>query len=213
MKQKLVIIGAGNVGAFLAYNLELFDGSYKLLGFLDDDPKKAGTSLAGYPVLGKVSDIHQYPAGTAVAVGIAAPLTRRRIVEEIMHLSFDFPSFIARNAWLSKAVTVGKGVIIYPGVSINYESVLGDFVIMNMNCALGHNAGIGNYCTLAPGVNFGGFTTLGECVDVGIGASTRQNTRIGSNSIIGGQSMVTGTVPEGSLLVGVPGKVVRGSGK
>jgi sugar O-acyltransferase (sialic acid O-acetyltransferase NeuD family) len=209
----LIIIGAGNVGAFLAYNLELFEGSYKLLGFLDDDPKKSGTTLAGYPVLGKTSDIHQYPAATAVAVGIASPRTRRRIVEGIMHLPLEFPSFIARNAWLSKAVTVGKGVIIYPGVSINYESVLGDFVIMNMNCALGHNAGIGNYCTLAPGVNFGGFTTLEECVDVGIGAATRQNTHIGRNSIIGGQAMITATVPEGTLMVGVPGKVVRDSGQ
>jgi sugar O-acyltransferase (sialic acid O-acetyltransferase NeuD family) len=186
----LIIIGAGNVGAFLAYNLDLFEGSYKLLGFLDDDYQKNGKQIAGYPVLGKIDTIAQYPAGTAVAVGIAAPLTRKRIVEGIIHLPFEFPNFIARNAWLSNNVSTGKGVIIYPGVSINYESVLGDFVIMNMNCAIGHNATIGNYCTLAPGVNFGGFTTLDECVEVGIGAATKQSIHIGRNSIIGGQAMV-----------------------
>ena len=202
----LIIIGAGNVGAFLAYNLDLFEGQYNLLGFLDDDDQKIGMQIAGYPVLGKVEDIQNYPAGTAVAVGIASPLTRKRIVDKISHLPLDFPNFIARNAWLSKAVKLGKGVIIYPGVSINYESVLGDFVIINMNCALGHNAILADCCTLAPGVNFGGFTTLDECVDVGIGASTRQNTRIGRNSIIGGQAMVIGEVPEGAVVKGVPGR-------
>jgi len=202
----LIIIGAGNVGAFLAYNLDLFESNFNLLGFLDDDQQKIGSKVAGYPVLGKLSDIHNYPAGTSLAVGIASPLIRKRIVEEIIHLLFEFPNFIARNAWLSNTVKVGKGVIIYPGVSINYEGLLGDFVIMNMNCAIGHNATIGNYSTLAPGVNFGGVTTLGECVEVGLGACTRQNTTIGNNCVIGGQTLVIGHIPPNTLVKGVPGK-------
>lgn len=209
MTKDLIIIGAGNVGAFLAYNLDLFGGSYNLLGFLDDDYQKNGKKIAGYPVLGLIHTISQYPSGTAVAVGIAAPLTRKRIMEEIILLPFEFPSFIARNAWLSNNVNTGKGVIIYPGVSINYESVLGDFVIINMNCAIGHNASIASYCTLAPGVNLGGSTTLEECVEVGIGACTKQSIHIDHNSIIGGQAIVIGPVPEESLVVGVPGRVIK----
>ena len=207
LKKDLIIIGAGNVGAFLAYNLDLFEGSYNLLGFLDDDGRKNGRQVAGYPVMGPVSAIYNYPAGTAVAVGIASPLARKRIVDEIQSLPFEFPDFIARNAWLSKAVKTGRGVIIYPGVSINYESELGNFVIINMNCAIGHNAQIADCCTLAPGVKFGGFTTLEECVEVGIGAATRQNVHIGRNSIIGGQAMVLGKVPPHSTVKGVPGKI------
>lgn len=208
MKQQLVIIGAGNVGAFLAYNLDLFDGSYELLGFLDDDSEKNGKKIAGYPVLGQISDIFSYPAGTAVAIGIASPTIRKRVADQIIKQPFDFPNFIAKNAWISNLVNLGCGVIIYPGVSINYESSIGHFVIMNMNCAIGHNATIGNYCTLAPGVNFAGFTHLDECVDVGIGVSTRQNVRIGTNSVIGGQSMVISNVPANSTIVGVPGRAL-----
>lgn len=206
MKQKLVIIGAGNVGTFLAYNLDLFAGNYEILGFLDDDAKKIGHKIANYPVLGKNSDIFGMPAGTAVAIGISSPAIRKRIADQIINESFDFPNFIAKNAWISNPVNIGCGVIIYPGVSINYESSIGHFVIMNMNCAIGHNATIGKYCTLAPGVNFAGFTHLEECVDVGIGVSTRQNVRIGKNSTIGGQSMVISDVPANSTIVGVPGK-------
>ena len=209
MTKKLIIIGAGNVGAFIAYNLNLFKGTYNLLGFLDDDVKKHGLTIAGCPVLGNVADIQGYPAGTAVAVGIASPLIRKRIVEAIRQNHLEFPNFIARNAWLSNTVNVGKGVIIYPGVSVNYESTLGDFVIMNMNCAIGHNATISDFCTLAPGVNFAGFTHLEECVDIGIGAATRQNVRLGKASVAGGQSMIIHDVPDNAVVAGNPGRILR----
>ncbi len=52
MKQKLVIIGAGNVGTFLAYNLDLFAGNYEILGFLDDDAKKIGQKNCKLPCAG-----------------------------------------------------------------------------------------------------------------------------------------------------------------
>ena len=32
--KELIIIGAGNVGGFLALNQDLFEGTYKILGFL-----------------------------------------------------------------------------------------------------------------------------------------------------------------------------------
>ncbi|HSV88885.1 MAG TPA: hypothetical protein VLH61_09605, partial [Bacteroidales bacterium] len=91
MNQDLIIIGAGNVGAFLAYNLGLFEGSYNLLGFLDDDQAKVGSTLAGLKVLGPVGSIAQFPAGTAVAVGVAAPIARKAIMEKIGHYPLAFP--------------------------------------------------------------------------------------------------------------------------
>jgi FlaA1/EpsC-like NDP-sugar epimerase len=97
MKKNLIIIGAGNVGAFIAYNLNLFKGNYNLMGFLDDDVTKHGLTIAGCPVLGSVADIGNYPAETAIAVGIASPLIRKRIVEVIRQNHLEFPNFIAEN--------------------------------------------------------------------------------------------------------------------
>ncbi len=65
------------------------------------------------------------------------PGAKRKVFEKIKDNGNDFPSFISNNAWLSNSVSVGKGVILYPGVSINYQTVVEDFVIMNMNCASG----------------------------------------------------------------------------
>lgn len=209
MKTSLLIVGAGNVGGFLSYNIEEFEGDYNILGFLDDDKDKIGKTIYGRRVLGPISDALQYKdKNITVAIGIANPSIKKTIAERLLSLGFQFPSFIAKNIWSSNHVKVGKGVILYPGTSINYETSIGDFVIMNMNCAIGHNCTIDHYSTLAPGVNLGGFTHIGEAVDVGIGVSTKQGIVIGDGAIIGGQSMIISDVLKNAKIVGVPGRHV-----
>jgi len=205
--KELIIIGAGNVGGFLALNQNLFKKKFKILGFLDDDPKKIGKQFWDIPVLGSIGEINNY-SGVSVAVGISSPLVKKRILEKI-GLHFDFPNFISKNAWISNKVKIGKGVIIYPNVSINYESVLEDFVIINMNCAIGHDNTIKKCVSLAPGVNFGGFTSVGAYANIGIGACTVQQIKIGEGAIIGGQTILIENVPKNSKVVGNPGRIIK----
>lgn len=204
----LIIIGAGNVGGFLAYNQNLFAEQFNLLGFLDDDANKMGKGFYGQKVLGNVDSIAGYPTDTALAIGIASPKAKKAIYEKLKDKGFYFPSFIAGNAWLSNKVETGQGVILYPGVSINYETVVEDFVIMNMNCAVGHNCHIEKYCALAPGVNLAGFTKIEEGADMGIGVSTKQNMVVGEYSVIGGQSMIIKNVPANTKVAGVPAAAI-----
>jgi sugar O-acyltransferase (sialic acid O-acetyltransferase NeuD family) len=209
--RKLLIIGAGNVGGFLAYNLNLFREPYELIGFLDDNPQKIGQTVFGVEVIGNSQKIRDFdPSDIAVAVGIAYPAIRKKIYDSLGLAAYDCPSFVSKNAWISNQVSIGKGSIIYPGVSVNHESEIGDFVIMNMNCAIGHNCIISSFSTLAPGVNFAGFTYVEEAVDIGIGVATRQRARIGQGAVIGGQSMIVGDIPPYAKAYGVPARV-RGS--
>lgn len=205
--KKLLIIGAGNVGGFLAYNLNLFATPYELIGFLDDDPQKIGQTVFGVEVIGSSQKIRDFaPSEVAVAVGIAYPSIRKKICDTLLEM-YDCPSFVSKNAWISNQVSIGRGSIIYPGVSVNHESDIGDFVIMNMNCAIGHNCTIASFSTLAPGVNFAGFTYVEESVDIGIGVSTRQRARIGQGAVVGGQSMVVSDIPSYAKAYGVPARV------
>jgi sugar O-acyltransferase (sialic acid O-acetyltransferase NeuD family) len=208
-KKNLIIIGAGNVGGFIVYNQDLFPEKYNLLGFLDDDVSKIGKEFYGHPVIGDSNHLFSMSREVVVAIGIASPKVKRALHKKMIGHGFDCPSFISKNAWISRNVQIGSGVIIYPGVSINYETVVEDFVIMNMNCAVGHNCNISKYCALAPGVNLAGFTNIGEAVDIGIGVSTRQNTHIGRDSVIGGQSMLVKYVDPGSKILGVPGRRIE----
>ncbi len=202
MRQDLIIIGAGNVGGFLALNQELFRNTYNIIGFLDDDKSKIGNMYWGIPVLGSIDKISDYK-NTLIAIGISSPLTKKKILTKIGK-HYNFPNFISNNAWVSNKVKLGKGVIIYPGVSINHESEIGDFVVINMNCAIGHNSTIKKCCSLAPGVNFAGFTFVEPYVEIGIGVSTIQQVLIGEGAVIGGQSMLISNVEKYSTYAGVP---------
>lgn len=206
-KKKLLIIGAGSVGKFIAYNIENFTQSFEIIGFLDDDVSKHDKLIAGYSVLGSVEKLSQFSdKNIAIVWGIAFPSVKRKLFEENQHLKFDFPSFISKNAWISKQVTIGNGAIIYPGVSINYETIVDDFVVMNMNCAIGHNCSIGKFSSFSPGVNLGGNTTIGNFVEMGIGSATIQGISIADNAKIGGQAMVVKNISKGKTVVGIPAK-------
>ncbi|HQU76203.1 MAG: hypothetical protein H6548_04280 [Chitinophagales bacterium] len=207
MNRKLIIVGAGSVGLHLAANADMYGIKEHLIGFVDDDPGKQAGSYYGYPVLGTLSYVLEQQ-DIDVVIGIAFPDVKKKIVKKLSgNDSLGFPGLIAKaHSWISADCSIGKGVIIYPGCSINYGSVIGDFVVMNMNCALGHHATVGRYSSLAPGVCFGGHTTVGEGVDIGIGAATIQNTLIGDGAVIGGQSMIIRNVEAGETVVGVPAK-------
>lgn len=210
MKQKLLIIGAGSVGKFIAYNINHFTSSFEIIGFLDDDASKHNTIIAGFNVLGSVEKLQEFSGkGIAIVWGIAFPGVKKKLFDQYQNLSFEFPNFIAKGAWISETVSFGKGCIIYPGTTINYETNIDDFVVINMNCSLGHNCAIKSFSSLAPGVNLGGNTKVGKCVEIGIGASTIQSTIIGDNATIGGQAMVVSNVSESDVVVGIPAKSIK----
>lgn len=196
----LYIIGAGNIGGFISYHAEDMGGTvtdgFVVKGFLDDDVSKHGSLYCGFPVLGLPELLidNDWLDGrkVAVAVAVARPKTKQMIVKRLrQNPMLRFPAFIHPRAWLGKHVVVGEGSIIYPGVCINFESVLGSFVTVNMNSVVGHNCQIGDYTTLSPGVLCGGCTLIEPICFMGIGSRTHQNMTIPQGTTIPSNTTVS----------------------
>lgn len=207
--KKLMVFGAGDLGKFLAYNLDLFHESYNLLGFMDEDERKVGGLLCGLPVFGMDYLDANDAGGLHLAIAISSSVAKRSVVKKLEPYGILFPNFIAKGSWLSKGVTLGCGNIIYPNCSVDYETEIGDFVTINAGCTIGHNNGIGSYANLSPGVNLAGFTRIGEGANLGIGCCSRQGIEVGAYGIIGGQAMLIENVASGGLAVGVPAKIKK----
>jgi sugar O-acyltransferase (sialic acid O-acetyltransferase NeuD family) len=209
-KLKLFIVGCGNVGGFVAYNFDNFNKeNLEIQGFLDDDSQKHGKVFFGYPVLGGIGLLENENQKVAVVIGIADPVIKKNVKERIILPNIIFPALVSKDAWISNEVTIGDGSVIYPGVTIDYHVVIGDFVLVNKNCSLGHDSKLSRFSTLAPGVCLAGFTYLEECVNIGINAATKQNVHIGKGAIIGGMSMVIKDMPENITAVGVPARIIK----
>src|SRR5205807_542483 len=48
----MLIVGAGEAGVLLSRQIRSQSGPLDVVGFVDDDPRKAGRTIAGLPVLG-----------------------------------------------------------------------------------------------------------------------------------------------------------------
>jgi len=118
-----------------------------------------------------------------------------------------FPRFLSQVA---KIIT---GIEIHPGAVIGK----GFFIDHGMGVVIGETTEIGENCLLYQGVTLGGtgkeegkrHPTLGNNVVVGAGAKILGNIKIGSDVKIGANSVVLNPVPDHSIVVGVPGRVIK----
>lgn len=210
---KIIVIGGGNVGGFIINNKNNFCESFEVIGILDDDLTKIGNDFWGVKVLGAICDIENYLSydeKIGVVISIANPILKEKIVEKLSkYPQLFFPNFIHRDTWISEKVQIGIGNIIYPGVSINYETIVHDFTTINMNVSLGHNCVLNNFVTISPGVNLAGFTFIGQVSFIGIGSCCIQGHYIGRNTTIGAGSVIIRDIPDYAVVVGNPGKIIK----
>ncbi len=121
--------------------------------------------------------------------------------------------FLAR--WLSQFMRWLTGIEIHPGATIGPRF----FIDHGMGVVIGETAEVGADVTLYHGVTLGGTSlnkgkrhpTLGDRVVVGAGAKVLGAITIGADTRIGANAVVVKSVPENSVVVGVPGQNIARS--
>lgn len=120
---------------------------------------------------------------------------------------------IAEGAAVAGRVTLGDGVSVWYNAAIRGDQgpiVIGDNTNVQ-ECAVIHNTTtVGCGCTIGHGAIVHG-CTVGDNTLIGMGAVIVTGARIGRDCIVGAGALVTGKmdVPDGSLVLGNPAKVVR----
>ena len=132
-------------------------------------------------------------------------------------LPADGRYWIAPTATIIGNVKVGDGVGIWFGATVRGD---GELIVIGPNSNLQENvvvhtdpgfpATIGAGCTIGHRAILHG-CTLGDNVLIGMGAIVLNGARIGDNALIGAGALVPEgkEIPAGSLVLGMPGKVVR----
>ena len=206
----LLIIGAGGFGREVAWLVERINSvkpSWNLLGFIDDNEDICGKELNGYKVLGGTDALSEYP-DAFVACAVGASKIREAIVNRVLELNPDikFATLIDPSVQMSDYVTIGKGTIVCINTFITVNITIGDHVIINGDCTVGHDAVLSDFVMLYPSVNISGNTFIGRCSELGTGTQIIQGKRVGDYSIIGAGAVIIDDVPSACTAVGVPAK-------
>lgn len=110
---------------------------------------------------------------------------------------------------MSDSIILGKGNIICAMSVLTVDIEIGDFLICNLDCTIGHDTKIGNYVTLNPGVNVSGNVVIRDEVSVGTGAHLIQGMTVGECTTLGAGAVVVSDIPNRVTAVGVPAKIIK----
>lgn len=168
--------------------------------FHDEHPKANAKTLA------------EIPNKVAIALAIGAPETRK-IIKGKLSKEHNFPTLIHPTVIFldPDQIKIGRGSLITAANVISTNVEIGDFVLVNLQCTIGHDCTIDEYCSLMPGVRLSGGVHLEPSVYIGTNAAILPNIRIGEGATIGAGAVVTKNVPPGRTFAGVPAKDITKS--
>ena len=203
--KKLLILGAGGQGK-VVLDLALTCEAWDEIRFLDGG--KIGEEILGYPVIGDLWDYEMFTEQyTYAIVAVGNNELRLKLIEELLKVGYQVPTFIHPSAIVSQFSTIGPGTIVMPQAVINVSAHVGKGCIVNTGVIIEHDCQIGDGVHLSPLATLGGTVSIGDKSWICLGAKVINNMTIGSKVTVGAGAVVIEAVEDERLVVGVPAKV------
>ncbi|MEK4698533.1 acetyltransferase [Solibacillus sp. FSL R7-0668] len=210
--KEIVIYGSGGFAREVAHLIEQINevqSEWKVLGFIDDDEKNHGLIINDLKVLGG-DEWLENKQNVCVALGIGAPKVKKSIINKLQkYTNINYPNLIHPTVKISRFNELGQGNIICEGSILTTNIQLNNFVIVNLNCTIGHDVHIKNYSTILPNSSISGNVVFEECVDFGTNATIIQGITIGEGTIVGAGAVVVKNLPACCTAVGAPAKPIK----
>lgn len=203
----IAIYGAGGFGRETALLIRQINGNsrkWNITGFYDDG-KNLGSTIDGFPVLGGMEELRRENP-TDVVIAIADPVIRHTIYHALSGNDFTFPTLVHPTVQPGDPLNqIGRGAILGAGVILTTHVSIGDFVIINLSCTIGHDVEVGAFSTIMPGCHISGNVVIGEQAMLGTGSILLSNISIANKVRVGAGAVVTRShVDEGETLIGIP---------
>ena len=210
MQQRILIAGAGSPDV-----VRLIDDinsagrdRIEVVGFLDDDPSKAGGEFMGYRILGPAATMLSRYSDCGVINNVARTMPLRwKVFQALRRLGVtEFPTLVHPGVG-TRRVEIGPGCLVNedsnlaPGVRVGAYSVLG------VRASVSHETVIGECAFLATGSVLGARCVFGAGSFLGLNATVIPELRIGESVMVGAGAVVTRDVPDLKKAYGNPARI------
>ena len=217
--KKLFIVGCGGFGREVLWLAKRINAEYihsrknpewEIAGFIDDNELFHETTQDGYPVLGGCDYLFNLNEDVYAVIAIGSAKVKKVVAGKLAaYQHVHFATLIDPSAIISDRVQIGVGCVVCAGSILTVDITIGNHVIINLDCTLGHDVIIRDYVTIYPSVNISGNVEVGGEAELGTGAQIIQGKQIGKQSIIGAGAVVVKDIPEKCTAVGSPAKPIR----
>ena len=185
--EDIAIVGTGGLGRELCSiieNINEHKRRWNILGFYDDN--EIILNVNGYPLLGKISDLNDYPKPINIIVAIGKPSIKKDIILRITNININYPVIIHPSAQVlpKNTVHIGKGVVLSANVVLTTNIVIEPYVYINTSTVISHDTFVGAYSIVMPCVSISAKTSIGVCYYIGNGVIIDQPKQLAENSII-----------------------------
>ena len=207
--QRILIVGAGGFGReVLQWARDTWpDHAGRIVGFLSSD-EHVLDGFDGCPEIIGHPDAYRRVQGDYLLLAIGVPYVRRQVAESLLAVGATFLTLVHPTAIVAASARIGTGAILCPYSIASDACRVGRFVIMNYHTSLGHDASAGDFAVLSPYATLGGNAHIQEDVFLGLHASIGPGKTVGARSKVSANSCALANAVPGSLVYGVPGRVV-----
>ena len=189
------------------------NGDLDHLVFYDDVNDDIGDMLYDtFPILKSLEQAQDYfrHIDNRFTLGIGNPILRKQLCNKFAQTGGVLSSTISGEAIIgSFGNRIYEGCNIMPGAVLTNDIIVSKGTIINQLTSIGHDVMIEEFCEICPNVSISGNCKLGPYTFIGTGAIILPKVVIGKNVIIGAGSVVTKDIPDNSLALGMPAKVVK----
>ncbi len=200
MKDQEIILQGGGDHARVVLDSLLNQGRRVAAIF---DPRQSG-ELFGVPQLGVYRPDMLPDASMIIAIG------DNRVRQKVaMNAKHQFTTLLDRTSTISPRSVIGDGSMVLHRTVIQANTVIGKHVIVNTGAQIDHDCTIGDFVHIGPGGVLCGTVTVGEGTFLGAGSVVIPGIKIGKWSIVGAGSVVIRDIPDYSVVVGNPAKVIK----
>lgn len=200
MENDVILYGASGHCKVIIDILECSHVSIK--NIVDDNPKS--TIILGKSVVHS-SEILLQPTDNVI-LSIGNNKVRKKLSNQF---KVNFVKAIHPSAVVSKHTSIGEGTVVMAGAIINPDTTIGKHCIINSAAVVEHDCIIEDFVHISPNASLAGGVEVGEGSQIGIGATVIQGIKIGKWSVIGAGAVIINDVPDNSVVVGNPGKVIK----
>lgn len=181
------------------------------IAFFDNTSNAPRRIFNFYPVINSIDLLTEhFKNDPNFAIAVGNPFSRKLLFDLAFKAGGKPVNVISETAILGQhSRQIGWGLNIMHNVFISENTIIEDGVLLNASCNVHHDVSIGSFTEVSPGSKLLGNASIGRFSQIGAGAIVLPNIKVGSNSIIGAGAVVTKDIPDNSVAVGVPARVIK----